>query len=1362
MRLEVKRRSLIGAVVGLSMIGALFSGANPSAAHAEESTPSTVTAAASTTITNNTFYKDAEGNNIYSQGGGMYDFKDPQTGQTKHYWYGIHFKAAEQYASNPSAAIKTTDGKDASLSFESVDAYSSTDLVNWEREGAVFTKDEANNFPGKQGDWQQAGWICRMGVAHLTNAEGKDIYAIFIQHEVPTKENPGKNDWDKKVAIATSDSPTGPFKIESRVSAKNWGDPQDNTGDQTVFTDQDTGKSYLIYSNGSGRAYLYVGEIGLNADGKVDVVRYQQIYRGAGMEGDAMFKYKGKYYFTGSDLHGWNASPVHYLVSDNIWGPYKNADGAENVFSDMKGSTADFAYVTQTGFYYTVKDPVTQEDKFVLYCGDRWSDFAGNGAGFNQWVPISFGDDGFPYFNSLSSWNLNASKASWSVGDANNYVLNGGFEADRVAGSGEGTAGWAVSGADADAFNRVADKAGRTGNFYLNLWKESVYSATFTQTIESGKNGNASLPDGEYTLTADVRGDVGANKADVVVTSAGKTSTIDVTQAEGYNEKTFSNVVLTGIAVSGGKAEVSIDAKSIPGGQWLNLDDIVLTRVGDLVSEGADDAVPGGVNVKRIDNLSKDFIRGADMSSALALEKAGVKFKNAKGQVSDIFTTVHDAGVNYVRVRVWNQPSTDAGKTYGAGNTDTDTAVEIGKRATDAGMKVLVDFHYSDFWADPGKYKVPKKWESMNIEEKSDALKKYTEDTLTAFKTAGVGVGMVQIGNEINGGLAGEKSGSTNYFALLKAGSAGVRRALPDALVAVHYANPEKGLKGWADSLAKNNIDYNVFGSSYYPAWHGTTDNLKKNLNYIADTYNKKVMVAETSWAYTYDDADGSNMITSDNGIARRYDISVQGQADEIRDVANTVNDVDKDAGLGFFWWEPAWLPVTNDGIHSSGSDYIWNTTGAGWATQYASEYDNGAKDNAWGGSGVDNQALFDVDGYPLASLQTYRYLYTGAVIPDSTNLISDGDFEGENTKWTVSGSSQDADNNPTGVWIGTTTNGLPPSSASINFWNSSSFKGSVLQKVTGLVPGKYILSADSYGGGSNAGTNAALVASTSVGSDYSQNIVMNGWQQKATNFMDIEVGDNGIATVGFSISSSNGGEWGSVDNLTLLPQGDTQVAQPVRHSVDKKELEAAISEADNVDAKKYTDESYAPVKILDSYAKTVRDYKDSQQQAASQSSIDVATKQLTIALDALDLLDTTKPVFNGISDVTLDVGESFDPLRGVVAHDDVDGDLSNSITVKGSVDTSMAGSYELTYSVSDKAGNVTVATRVVTVRGTKPSPETPVSGKAEAGGGPRHSAGGSQLALTGSDISVVVALVTLFMMLGIVANSVRDGRREK
>jgi hypothetical protein len=152
----------------------------------------------------------------------------------------------------------------------------------------------------------------------------------------------------------------------------------------------------------------------------------------------------------------------------------------------------------------------------------------------------------------------------------------------------------------------------------------------------------------------------------------------------------------------------------------------------------------------------------------------------------------------------------------------------------------------------------------------------------------------------------------------------------------------------------------------------------------------------------------------------------------------------------------------------------------------------------------------------------------------------------------------------------------------------------------------------------------------------------------------------------------------------------------------------------------------------------------------------------LTIALDALDLLDTTKPVFNGISDVTLDVGESFDPLRGVVAHDDVDGDLSNSITVKGSVDTSMAGSYELTYSVSDKAGNVTVATRVVTVRGTKPSPETPASGKAEAGGGSRHSAGGSQLALTGSDISVVVALVTLFMVLGVVANSVRDGRREK
>jgi arabinogalactan endo-1,4-beta-galactosidase len=1285
---------------------------------------STLLNASNTTITNNQFTRDVNGDYIYSQGGGIYDFKDTVTGQTKHYWYGVHFKAAEQYASNPTDVIKTTDGRDASLSFESVDAYSSSDLVNWKKEGAVFTKDAANAFPDKLGDWQQAGWVSRLGVAHLTNKDGKDVYAMFIQHEVPTTKNPGKADWDKKVAIATSDSPAGPFAIERRVSSKNWGNPQDNTGDQTVFTDQDTGKSYLIYSNGSGRAYLYVGEIGFNNQGQVDVVTYKQIYKGAGMEGDAMFKYNGKYYYTGSALHGWNASSVQYLVADDIWGPYKNADGQENKFSYMDGSTADYSHVTQTGFYYTVKN-ADKKDSYVLYCGDRWSNFAGNGAGYNQWTPISFGENGRPYFNSLSRWNLDEKNATWSVADDNNFVLNGSFEADRVK-VGSNVVGWTASGTDADSFSNASDNAGRVGNYFLNVYKGTDYTGSFSQNIEAGKNGSATLPDGTYALTADLRGNVEPGKADLTVVSGAAKSAVDVTKTEGYNGTTFGTLKLEGIQITGGRATVSLNANGVPGKQWLNVDDITLVRTGDVTPTDPNTPVKGGVNVKKIDGISDNFIRGADMSSALALEKAGVKFKDADGNVGDVFKIAHDAGTNWVRVRVWNKPYTESGQPYGAGNTDAATAVEIGKRATAVGMKVLVDFHYSDFWADPGKYKVPKDWARMTVDEKATALSDYTKDALTSFKNAGVNVGMVQVGNEINGGTAGEKAGSANYFTLLKAGSAAVRDVLPNALVAMHYANPEKGnFTGFADRLAKNNVDYDVFASSYYPFWHGTTDNLIEKLNYVANTYHKKVMVAETSWAYTFDDPDGANMVTSCNGVTCKYDVSVQGQADAIRDVANAVNTVDGNAGLGMFWWENSWLPVTPDGRHESGNDYVWNTTGAGWATKYAEEYDSGAANNGWGGSGVDNQALFDKDGYALASLDTYKYLKTGATAADEavTNALADGDFEGDHTAWKVETSVTKGDDGKiAGVWVDKTNNALPADTKSINFWNKGAFAGSAKQTVTGLKANTgYTLTVDSYAQ-TAAGTIYQLTAKVGENTA-SAAIPASGWQKLARTALEFTTDDSGSAVIGFEINSTKGGDWGSLDNFTLLPSGaPSESAQYVRHSVSKTELNAAIAEGEALDYSQYTAETFANVTTALNHAKRVCKYKDATGDA-SQASIDVASAQLDNAISRLKerpvvppAEDKTAPVFSGVDDMAIGQNTTFALLAGVSAIDDVDGDVTSSIKASGTVDTSTPGDYTLTYTVADKAGNIAKATRKITVTAKeKPKPTVKKNGLKQA-----------------------------------------------
>jgi arabinogalactan endo-1,4-beta-galactosidase len=245
--------------------------------------------------------------------------------------------------------------------------------------------------------------------------------------------------------------------------------------------------------------------------------------------------------------------------------------------------------------------------------------------------------------------------------------------------------------------------------------------------------------------------------------------------------------------------------------------------------------------VTKVDNLKDDFILGMDISSVISLEKAGVKFYDYDGKENDIFNTLAKSGINYIRVRVWNDPYDSKGNGYGGGNCDIDTCVEIGKRATANGMKLLVDFHYSDFWADPAKQMAPKAWKGMDKDEKAEALYQYTKDCLQKLKAAHVDVGMVQIGNETNGSFCGETI--WQYIAkLFAAGSKACREVLPKALVALHFANPEKvtNYQDYAKKLEYYSIDYDVFASSYYPFWHGTLENLSQVLSNVADKYGKK------------------------------------------------------------------------------------------------------------------------------------------------------------------------------------------------------------------------------------------------------------------------------------------------------------------------------------------------------------------------------------------------------------------------------------------------------------------------------------------------------------------------------------------
>ena len=381
-------------------------------------------------------------------------------------------------------------------------------------------------------------------------------------------------------------------------------------------------------------------------------------------------------------------------------------------------------------------------------------------------------------------------------------------------------------------------------------------------------------------------------------------------------------------------------------------------------------AFAGCARQNDVDSPSEDFVLGMDASCVPALEKSGVTYYNYDGQQQDVFQILAQAGMQYIRVRVWNNPYDEEGHGFGGGNCDIHNAIEIGKRATKYGMKLLVDFHYSDFWADPGKQFAPRAWENMDVHEKADALYTYTRQCLMMLKQAGVEVGMVQVGNETNTAMAGEQ-GFDKMHLLFSAGAKAIREVLPEALVVLHFTNPEKAgsYEKYAKLLQDYQVDYDVFASSYYPHWHGSLENLSACLTHISETYHVKVMVAETSYSYTYADTDFSpNSVSAQAPGATPYPISVQGQTEFIRDIIKTVAQIP--GGIGVFYWEGTWISVGQTSWEDNHN--LWEKYGSGWASSYASDYDPQDAGKYYGGCGVENQALFDPSGRPLSSLQTF------------------------------------------------------------------------------------------------------------------------------------------------------------------------------------------------------------------------------------------------------------------------------------------------------------------------------------------------------------------------------------------------------
>ena len=362
------------------------------------------------------------------------------------------------------------------------------------------------------------------------------------------------------------------------------------------------------------------------------------------------------------------------------------------------------------------------------------------------------------------------------------------------------------------------------------------------------------------------------------------------------------------------------------------------------------------------------FVKGMDLSTLLELEKCGAKYY-VDGTETDILDIMKKFDVDTIRIRLWNDPWSESGESYGAGENDLKTTLAIAKKVTDAGLGVLLNFHYSDFWADPGKQIKPKAWEGYSVEELEQAVYDFTADTMKVFKENGINTTMVQVGNELSNGLLWPEGKVPNYDNIAKfvnAGIRGVRAVEKDVPVMIHLDNGGNNTlyREWFDEFTKRGEDFQIIGLSYYPFWHGTLDMLTDNMNDIAERYGKDLVIAEVSMGYTMEDYKTYEKLSDDErkGYATKpelvekieYPMTVQGQYDFMEDFLNRISHIKGNKGKGFFYWEPAWIPVA----------------GSGWATPASLKYmnDKGPCGNEWA-----NQALFDYEGNALPTWNLIR-----------------------------------------------------------------------------------------------------------------------------------------------------------------------------------------------------------------------------------------------------------------------------------------------------------------------------------------------------------------------------------------------------
>jgi arabinogalactan endo-1,4-beta-galactosidase len=478
-------------------------------------------------------------------------------------------------------------------------------------------------------------------------------------------------------------------------------------------------------------------------------------------------------------------------------------------------------------------------------------------------------------------------------------LLNPGFEeqeADRTI------SGWNNTGA-VEAV--MIEDRGHSGEARLTHKSEQAYQVETSQTVSG-------LANGWYTLRAWIRSSGGQNEVYIAVKSGGDEKRVylpPTTPGYRWIQLSLSSQITTGNCI------ISLYSDGNPA-TWASFDDIELTS-----------------------NRSALSILGADISSLKKSEDLGGVYKYSDGTEADALQILKDSGLNYARLRVWVNPAD--------GYHGKAELLEMAVRLKSLGIKLLVDFHYSDNWADPGKQNKPAAWKDYDFDQLKKAVYEHTFDICNSLVAQGTPPDMIQVGNEINAGMLwpdGDYNHFDNLAALLKEGYQAVKDCSSSTLVMLHIAEGGNNdlARWWFDNITRREVPFDVIGISYYPFWHGSLTELQANLNDISARYAKDVIVVETAYAFTNQNDDLLANIASSDMATPGYPFTPEGQRTMVRDIMSIVRAVSNGRGLGIFYWDATWTAVPGNG---------WDST-------------DPKSGNAW-----ENQALFDYDERALPAM---------------------------------------------------------------------------------------------------------------------------------------------------------------------------------------------------------------------------------------------------------------------------------------------------------------------------------------------------------------------------------------------------------